>query len=447
MTTDRRLSLSGTTRRVLLGKSSTLLAAGGPLLAAACGEQAAPAASLSKDTSANLVWLIWSSNTNVRGEAYTNITTDFQREYPNVTAEQISGGGNLATTMEKLLTLVTSGQPLDIVGVQHAVLGQYVNQGILKDLTTFSKRDPSFKFTDHMASAVDMLSFKSKHYGLPIGMSTSAVAYNADAFTKAGVKVPDGTWDWKQYLETAQRLTVRRDTDPQWGTHMLPSSSEIFYWIWMNGGEPFTPKEEPTKASFIQAETMEAVQWFMDLSQRHGVKAPFAQPDGKGSNGKFEAGRVAFFPVQTNNTRELQDETFAWDVVALPKGRRGTVYPLSSFSYGIYDKTKNPDVAWKFWAHLTGAAGQREWMLRTGEFIPSHKSLQAEYEKVPLKPANRKIFYQAAVNGRPTPKATRWAEMAPIIDKQLQAMDSGEIGIRAGLETLDRDLAPLMATG
>ncbi|HEX2034903.1 MAG TPA: extracellular solute-binding protein [Chloroflexota bacterium] len=444
---ERASRQEGVTRRQVARRIAGMMAAGGVLAGAACSQQQGTEPALARDTGANLVWLIWSSNTNVRGEAYNNITTAFQQEFPNVTAEQISGGGDLKSTLEKLLTLVSADQPLDIVGVQHSVLGQYVNLGILKDLTANSRRDPAFKFSDHVQSAVDMLSFKGKSYALPIGMSTSAIAYNADLFQKAGVQVPDGSWGWQQYLESAQKLTAWAETDSQWGTHILPSSSEIFYWIWMNGGEPFSPKEEPAKSSFVQPETMAAVQWFMDLNTRYRVKAPFDHPDGKGSNGKFEAGRVAFFPVQTNNTRELQDETFSWEVAPFPKGARGTVYPLSSFAYGIYDKTRHPDLAWKFWTHVVGPAGQREWLLRTGEFIPSHKSLQAEYEKVPLKPANRKVFYQAAVNGRPTPKATRWADIAPVIDAQLQAMDGAKIGVRAGLETLDRDLAPLLGAG
>jgi ABC-type glycerol-3-phosphate transport system substrate-binding protein len=435
---------NGVTRRRLFAVSARTATSG--LLAAACGPPAGPPAP-AKETRANLVWLIWSSNTNLRGEAYANITAAFQREFPNVTAEQISGGGNLQTTMEKLLTLVSADQPLDIVGVQHSVLGQYVQLGILRDLSAFVRRDPAFTLTDHLPSAVDMLSFKGRPYGLPIGLSTSALAYNADLFTKAGVKPPDGSWGWTHFLDAAQRLTVRRDSESQWGTHILPSSSEIFSWIWTNGGEPLMPKEEPTRPRFVHAETMEAVQWFTDLSTRFGVKAPSDHPDGKGSNGRFEAGRVAFFPVQTNNTRELQDETFAWDVAPLPRGRKGAVYPLSSFAYGVHEKSRHPDLAWKFWTTIVGEAGQREWMLRTGEFIPSHKALQTEYERVPLKPANRKVFYQAAVNGRPTPKSTKWADLAPAIDAQLQGMDTGQIGVRAGLAALDRDLAGILSAG
>jgi hypothetical protein len=79
--------------------------------------------------------------------------------------------------------------------------------------------------------------------------------------------------------------------------------------------------------------------------------------------------------------------------------------------------------------------------------MPSLKALLPEYDKVPLLPANRKVFSQAAANGRPTPKASKWADMAPLIDEQLQAMDGGKIGVKAGLETLDRLLIPLMIGG
>jgi multiple sugar transport system substrate-binding protein len=447
MASSRRMQRLTVTRRLLVGGAL----GGSAALLAACGQAAGEPASMvpapAKETRANLVWLIWSSNTNVRGEAYTNITTAFQREYPNVTVEQVSGGGNLALTLEKLLTLVAADQPIDILGVRHDILGRYVEGGLIKDLGPLLKRDAAVKLSDHLPSAVEMLSFKGRPYALPIGLSTSAMAYNADLFAKAGLKTPEPTWDWKQYQELAQRLTTRQADAPVWGTHILPSSSEIFYWTWMNGGEPFTPKEEPVKSSFTQAETMEAVQWITDLATRYAVKAPFDTPDGKGSNGKFAEGRVAMFPVQSNNTRELQNLSFRWDIVPLPRGKKGVVYPLSSFSYGLYSRTRNEELAWRFWALVVGVEGQREWMNRTGEFLPSHKALQSEYEKVPLLPANRKLFSQAAANGRPTPKATRWGDIAPVIDEQLQAADGGRSSVRSAMETLDRNLIPLLASG
>ena len=423
------------------------LPAGAGLLLAACGGQPAPAATtLSKDTKANLVWYIWSSNTTVRGEAYNNITALFQRDYPNVTVEQVSGGGSLAGVIEKLTTLAAADQPIDLVGVRHDVLAKYVQTGFVRDLGPFLKRDTSVKLTDHLPSAVEMLSFKGKPYGLPIGLSTSALAYNVTLFNKVGLKPPDPNWDWKTFLETAQRLTSRQLDAPIWGAHLLASSSEIFNWIWMNGGEPFTPKEEPTKSSFTQAETVEAVQWFTDLSTRYAVKAPFDSPDGKGANGKFADGRVGMVSVQSNNTRELQDLNFTWDITSFPKGKKGAIYPLSSFSYGIYPKTRNEALSWKLWSLVVGVDGQREWMNRTGEFLPSQKALQAEYEKVPLKPANRKQFSQSALAGRPTPKATRWSDISPVIDTQLQAADGGKVSVPAAMETLDRNLVPLLAT-
>jgi multiple sugar transport system substrate-binding protein len=430
-----------TRRRVL----ASAAAGGGALALAACGGESAQPTTLAKDTKANLGWFIWSSNTGVRGEAYNAITTHFQQEFPNVTVEQVSGGGNLVTVLEKLMTMVSADQPIDLIGVRHDVLGQYVNLGLMKDLGPFLKRDQSVKLADHLPSAVEMLSYKSKQYGLPIGLSTSALMYNADLFARSGVPVPTGSWSWSQFLDVAQRLTKRQEENPIWGAHVFATNSDLFYWIWMNGGEPFTPKEEPTKANFSQPETLEAVQWLTDLSTRHAVKANWDHPDGKGANGKFADGRVGLVPVQSNNTRELQTLPFNWDIVPLPTGKKGTIYPLSSFSYGIHGKTKNEELSWKLWTLVVGQTGQREWMTKTGEFMPSHKTLQAEYERVPLKPANRKLFLQAAANGRPTPKATKWSEMAPIIDRNYQAADTGKASVKAAMEALDRELIPVLA--
>ena len=311
------------------------------LVGVACAGQSSPPAAVARDARADLIWYIWSSNTNVRGEAYNAIVAHFQEQYPNVTVQQVTGGGNLKPILEKLITLVTAGEPLDVVGVRHDVLGQYVQMGLLKDLGPLTRREPGFKLSDHLPSAVEMLSFKGKQYALPIGMSTSAMAYNADILAREGVRPPDGSWDWKQFQELAQRLTARKDEGTQWGMHIPPTSSEIFPWVWMNGGEPFSPKEEPARATFSQAEVQEAVGWFTDLSTRYAVKAPWETPDGKATNGRFGEGRVAFFPVQSNNTRELQDRPFQWDIAPFPKGKRGqAVYPLSSFSYGVYGQTQ-----------------------------------------------------------------------------------------------------------
>jgi multiple sugar transport system substrate-binding protein len=440
-----------TTRRALLRRGTGAAGAAGAagltgLLAVACAGQSAPPTAVARDARADLIWYIWSSNTNVRGEAYNAIVAHFQEQYPNVTVQQVTGGGNLKPILEKLITLVTAGEPLDVVGVRHDVLGQYAQMGLLKDLGPLTRREPGFRLGDHLPSAVEMLSFKGKQYALPIGMSTSAMAYNADILAREGVRPPDGSWDWRQFQELAQRLTARRDEGTQWGMHIPPTSSEIFPWIWMNGGEPFSPKEEPSRATFSQAEVQEAVGWFTDLSTRYAVKAPWETPDGKATNGRFGEGRVVFFPVQSNNTRELQDRPFQWDIAPFPKGKRGqAVYPLSSFSYGVYGQTKHEELALKLWTLIVGQVGQREWMTRTGEFIPSHKSLQAEYEKVPLKPASRRVFFQAAAGGRPTPKATKWNDMAPIVDEHLQAADAGKMGVKAALESLDRALVPYLA--
>ena len=115
------LSIRITRRRVLAAGAAGATGSSAALLAA-CGGATTPQTTLAKDTKANLVWFIWSSNTTVRGEAYNNITALFQRDFPNVTVEQISGGGNLPAVIEKLTTVAAADQPIDLVGTRHDVL-------------------------------------------------------------------------------------------------------------------------------------------------------------------------------------------------------------------------------------------------------------------------------------------------------------------------------------
>ena len=62
----RPAAAPATRRRVL----ASAAAGGSAALLAACGSPSTQPTTLAKDTRANLVWFIWSSNTGVRGDAY-----------------------------------------------------------------------------------------------------------------------------------------------------------------------------------------------------------------------------------------------------------------------------------------------------------------------------------------------------------------------------------------
>ena len=129
----------GATRRALLARGSGLVGAAGAagvtgLVGVACAGQSFPPAAVARDARADLIWYIWSSNANVRGEAYNAIVAPLPGAVPQHHSQQVTGGGNLKPILEKLITLVIAGEPLDVVGVRHDVLGQYVQMGLLKDL-------------------------------------------------------------------------------------------------------------------------------------------------------------------------------------------------------------------------------------------------------------------------------------------------------------------------
>src|SRR5690349_18465905 len=84
----------GRSRRTVLRQLAAAAGvAGAAGVAVACASSgsggSAPAQTskpLDRGVKEDLVWLIWSSNTGVRGDAYNAMTKTFQERFPNVTA-------------------------------------------------------------------------------------------------------------------------------------------------------------------------------------------------------------------------------------------------------------------------------------------------------------------------------------------------------------------------
>ncbi|MGH2371123.1 MAG: ABC transporter substrate-binding protein, partial [Chloroflexota bacterium] len=241
------------------------------VLAAACGDAAGtrPAEqprALERDVKDELIWLIWSSNTGVRGEAYTNMTRQFNERFPNVTVTQVPPPpGGFGATFEKLVTTIAGGNRLDLVGVVPEFVPVYMDRAqALSDLNARLKRDASTKATNHVKGAVDGLTWKGKLAALPVGLSTSIAVYNQTILEREGVTPPKPDWDYAQVVDLAKRLTEPKGPeDTVWGYHdRMPNPLRLYTYIWGFGGEPMTPREEPTQFKWSKdPKTLQAVEW------------------------------------------------------------------------------------------------------------------------------------------------------------------------------------------
>ena len=93
---------------------------------------------LDKNQKDELTWLVWSSDTTTRKDAYDAMAQRLTEQFPNVTITRVPGN---AETMEKLVTMIASDTRVDVVGTRPDYLAAYV-EGInpLKSLRDIPRR-------------------------------------------------------------------------------------------------------------------------------------------------------------------------------------------------------------------------------------------------------------------------------------------------------------------
>ncbi|MBO4572330.1 MAG: sugar ABC transporter substrate-binding protein [Clostridia bacterium] len=150
---------------------------------------------------------------------------------------------------------------------------------------------------------------------------------------------------------------------------------------------------------------VEAMQYFVDLSVKHGVSP---KPDVSQSNsnyGLFSSEQCAML-IDTRYAvgifrKTIADESaggFDWDVAPLPKHKDGIMAGHSgSLAYCIPEKSTKKEAAWKFIEYMAGPEGQTGFA-EAGFTIPNTMELSNSevFLQPSQKPANSSIFVDAA---------------------------------------------------
>jgi multiple sugar transport system substrate-binding protein len=424
------------------------------VFATACGGSATPTEPtaalrpLAREVKDDLIWLIWSSNTGVRGEAYGNMVAQFQQRFPNVSVTQVPPpSGPFGATFEKLVTTIAAGERLDLVGVVPEYVPAYMDGAkALSDLNVWLRRDPAYKASDHVKGAVDGLTWKGKLAALPVGLSTSVAVYNAELLQRKGIAPPKADWDVNQAVDLAKRLTEAKGPDDTiWGYHdRMPNPLRLYTYVWAFGGEPMTPREEPTQFRWSKdPKTLQAMEWVIDLHRRHSVRAGAHTNEGDSGSGVFPRNRVAISGYQINILNGIPHD-LRYDVIPMPRGPNGRHLYFWGFCYGLAPQSRAPELAWEFLKHVTGEPGQREWMARA-RFAPSLKSLLGgPYQQLDGPPASKQIVADAALSTERFPMHRRWPDMLPKIEQMVRDADAGKKSVKDLLSQLDDDLAAIV---
>ena len=191
------------------GGTSSTAASGDDTASAATGE-AADAAAASGDsgkTVLNVLW--WGSQT--RHEQTTAMLEKFEELNPDI--DVVMDYSDWDGYWTKLPAQVAGGQTPDVFQMDYAYLAQYVENGVLADLTPYIE-DGSLDMSNVEQSILDSGSVDGKTYAISTGTNAPVMLYRKDVTDELGIEMPMNP-TMSEYCEISKQVyeaTGLRDT-------------------------------------------------------------------------------------------------------------------------------------------------------------------------------------------------------------------------------------------
>ncbi len=365
------------------------------------------------------------------------LCAQFEAEYPGIRVEIINEPG--ARAMDKLQAMIAAGNPPDVMSIHGAFFIPLAAKGALLDLDPFIASDPQFDLGDFYPQLVALCRHEGKLYSLPRYTSVYVLFYNKDLFDAAGVRYPDDSWTWDDYLAAARKLTVQsRDPERrQYGCVIDFWGARIYPWIWANAAEVLD--ESRRRCLLDQPEAQEALQFLVDLRHKWKVCPPTTMAESKENIALFVNGRVAMFQTGAWDIQQMKEaSTLRWDIAPLPKKRRHATL-LGMENYAIAAGTQHPKEAWQLFSFLLGPNAQ-ETMARELEKQPSRRSVAGGPYLAEDPGYNRRVFVEALDYARQAPNIPEWDRVSHFIQEQLDLMWIGDVSVEEGTRRAARQV-------
>ncbi|SCL21583.1 carbohydrate ABC transporter substrate-binding protein, CUT1 family [Micromonospora pallida] len=378
-------------------------------------------------------------------KAYEESFAEFEKRNPGikVNVELVPW----ADYWTKLPTDVASGTAADIFWTNTSNFGLYADNNQLLPVGD----DLGAEKAGWTQSVVDLYTRNGKLWGVPQLWDSIALYYNKDLVAKAGVDPANLSWDptgvADTFLPAARRLTVdsagrtadQPGFDPdkitQFGFNAAFDSQAIVWdFVGSNGGtwqdgDPFNFADQP--------KTVEAVQYVVDLINKHHVAPSAADTNTNGDKALqlFTQGKIALFQSGPYHLKSVQEGAgFPWGLAPLLKGPAGRVGVVHGVAAVASAKTRHREATVKVLRWIGSAEGARP-IAAGGYAFPGVTAAQPAFVEywqklgVDLKP-----FLDSSTGTTfPAPVGPRVGAGGTATNPILQQVFLGQLGVAEGL--------------
>ncbi|GAB4575422.1 MAG: hypothetical protein Kow0077_26850 [Anaerolineae bacterium] len=330
------------------------------------------------DAQVQLVYQDW--NTEWFPAMAQDMIARFQAEQDNVRVFYTPDPDNFVAQM--LLNLQAGTAP-DVFQGCCAYFPAWAQQGHLLDLRPYVARDLDQATIQDWDPAQYRAFFlpDGKQYGLPKYHGALALYYNKDLFDAYGVPYPTSAWDHDDYLEAMRLLTHDRDGDGKtdlWGSMLDITWDRIQIHVNAWGGH-FVDPDNPARCLMAEPPALEALEWLRARMWDDRVMATPLDVQNMSTRQAFSTGQVAMVEDGSWALRDiLSTADFQIGVVPMPAGPVRRVTLATTDGFGIYARTRHPDLAWELLKFLISEDYGRA-MARANFLQPARASLLPDW--------------------------------------------------------------------
>lgn len=343
----------------------------------------------------------------------------------------------------KLKAAIAGKQIPDVFYVAPGDVQSYVGNGIIKDITADVEGSESIDLDNIWEYGIDSYRFDGELvgqgpiYALPKDIGPFSFGYNKTMFEEAGIPLPDPDkpYTFEEFVTVAKQLTKDTDGDgslDQWGTG-LNVSWNMQAFAWSNGADFLN--EDRTKVTVDTPEFAEALQWFADLQNVHGVTPSAGESQTLDTYQRWMQGQIGLFPIAPWDLSTYEKLDFDYDVIPYPAGSTGKPATwIGTLGIAVAESSDFPEEAVKLAQYLSTDVEAQQTLVDAGVQIPNLKDMAEKWvAESTTKPANKQEFLDIVNDyGRPLPGGftynAEWYDefftnIQPVLDGKQSAAD------------------------
>ena len=188
---------------------------------------------------------------------------ELQRRHPEIKFSFVEEGFGWADLRSKFLIAAAGGNPPDVVQVDIIWVGEYVEGGLLTDLT--DQVQAWSEWPDVVDSFKEGTQWKGRNYGTWLNTDVRVMVYNKKMFRAAGLDPNTPPQDWNELLDVAKKIS----SPPAYYGYGFPAMKEeeasmrFFTLLYSAGGQILT--DDMKRAAFNSDAGVQALTLHMKM--------------------------------------------------------------------------------------------------------------------------------------------------------------------------------------